>query len=161
MGTPWFNPVHLALRAFLVSFQTPILTGAVKVSTAFLFCAHKKDHGNTSIDRKQATMNSFNNNHNVTMTENTTGVEKLESKLQTVAATFRRERDEAHRSKELAFERLRLAEQDANASKQGLIALQTKFDMLQKESGDDADREIQQLQNDVKLLTKQVRVCVV
>jgi hypothetical protein len=39
----------------------------------------------------------------------------LESKLHTVAASFRQSRDEAHRAQQLATERLRLAVEECNA----------------------------------------------
>lgn len=81
----------------------------------------------------------------------------MEAKLHNVAAAFRRERDEAHRRKELAEERLRLAKEDAEAARLSTAALKEKLDDLESKSGATAHSEIEQLQKDVQVLTAQVR----
>lgn len=81
----------------------------------------------------------------------------IESKLQGVAAAYRRERDEAYRSKQLALERLNLTQQEANAVKQSVASLFAKLEDLKKQSGADALQEIETIKQRVQVLTHQVR----
>lgn len=85
----------------------------------------------------------------------------LESKVHEFAADFRRQRDEAHRGKELSAERLRLTKEEVGAANKSLQALKNKLSELKKASGTAATQEIQQLQNEVDSLTNQVRSVVV
>jgi len=90
-------------------------------------------------------------------TATTNNDQALEAKLHGVAAAFRRERDEAHRQRELANERLRLTREEADAAAKSLAAMRTKLDDLERASGEAAERQIERLKAEVESLTNQVR----
>jgi hypothetical protein len=81
---------------------------------------------------------------------------EIESKLQGVAAAYRRERDEALRSKSLASERLKLVHLEADAARKSVTDLQTKLQNLKKQSGNDALEEINGIKLKVQDLSHQV-----
>ena len=78
----------------------------------------------------------------------------MEDKLHGVAASFRRERDEAHRRQWTAKERLRLVEQEAQAMAVTVESMEKDYKALQQKMGN--EQELQTLMRDVELLTKEV-----
>ena len=79
----------------------------------------------------------------------------VEDKLHTMAANFRRERDEAHRRQMTAKERLRLAEQEAAAMTATVAVMEKDYKALQQQMGNEQD--MQNLAKDVEMLIKEVR----
>jgi ATPase subunit of ABC transporter with duplicated ATPase domains len=85
--------------------------------------------------------------------------EAIVDKLHGALATFRRERDEVHRAKELAFERLRLAREERMAADRNLQSMKDKYDkMMQSMSKSDGNNnEVAKLQTEVERLSREVR----
>jgi uncharacterized protein HemX len=85
--------------------------------------------------------------------------EAIVDKLHGALATFRRERDEVHRAKELAFERLRLAREERMATERNLQSMKDKYEkMIQSVSKfDGKDNEVAKLQTEVERLSREVR----
>ena len=85
--------------------------------------------------------------------------EAIVDKLHGALATFRRERDEVHRAKELAFERLRLVRQERIEAERNVRSLQDKYDqMMQSISQSNGnDYEIAKMQVEVERLSREVR----
>lgn len=81
----------------------------------------------------------------------------MEAKLQRMAAGLRRERDEAHRERELASERLRLAKEEEEAAGKTLESMKLKLKELEAASGAGAKNEIEHLKTKVENLENQVR----
>lgn len=79
----------------------------------------------------------------------------MEDKLHGVAASFRRERDEAHRRQWTAKERLRLVQQEAQAMAATVESMEKDYKAMQQKMG--SEQELQALMRDVDLLTKEVR----
>lgn len=87
--------------------------------------------------------------------------EAIVDKLHGALATFRRERDEVHRAKELAFERLRLVREESVAAERTVQSMQDKYDEMMRSvasnnNGNQED-EILKLQTEVERLTREVR----
>jgi uncharacterized coiled-coil DUF342 family protein len=85
--------------------------------------------------------------------------EAIVDKLHVALASFRRERDEVHRSKELAVERLRLVREERMEAEKTIQSMQQKYDqMIQsinfKEGSQ--DDEITKLQQEVERLSREV-----
>ena len=83
----------------------------------------------------------------------------LESKLQEYAAKMRQERDEAHRHKQLAEERLRLAQDEAKSTELSTTDLKEKLAELDFKSGQKALQKVEMLKEEVKHLTREVSDC--
>ncbi len=89
--------------------------------------------------------------------------EAIVDKLHGALATFRRERDEVHRAKELAVERLRLAREEREAAERTVQSMQEKYDRLiksvsssSKSNSNSNDDEITKLQAEVERLSREV-----
>ena len=84
---------------------------------------------------------------------------QLESKIHTVAASFRQKRDEAHRSQQLATERLRLATEECEAVAKSVQSAQENLKAMQEKAGGSnaAKHERATLQAEVSHLAKEVR----
>lgn len=85
--------------------------------------------------------------------------EIIVDKLHGALATFRRERDEVHRAKELAVERLRLVREERMASERNVNAMQEKYDEMMNtvSSNGSQDDDIDKLQAEVDRLSREVR----
>lgn len=90
----------------------------------------------------------------------TTMDQQIEAKLQGVAASWRRERDEAHRQKQLALERLRLAQEEVEATEKSTMALVHKLHELKSECGEKAEQGNGQLKREVEEGTERVSLLV-
>ena len=84
--------------------------------------------------------------------------EAIVDKLHGALATFRRERDEVHRTKELASVRLCLAKEERTKAERTVQAMQEKYDqMMQSVSKINGnDDEISKLQVEVQRLSREV-----
>ena len=84
---------------------------------------------------------------------------QLESKIHTVAASFRQKRDEAHRSQQLATERLRLATEECEAVAKSVQTAEANLKTMQEKAGGctAVKQERATLQGEVAHLTKEVR----
>lgn len=91
-----------------------------------------------------------------TTTTTTTATDTLESKIQGAAAMYRRERDEAHRTHQLAREKLVLIEDETAAAIRTLQSMQHKVQQVQIEL-EKEQQHIHNVQRDVETLTQQVR----
>jgi hypothetical protein len=98
--------------------------------------------------------NNGNSNSNISAISTSS----LEAKIQTVAATLRQKRDEAHRTQQLALERLRLVRQEADALQGTVNDLQNKLETIQNQAGGSsrAKDELEKLYKDVDMLAKEV-----
>ncbi len=85
--------------------------------------------------------------------------EIIVDKLHGALATFRRERDEVHRAKELAVERLRLVREERMAAERNVNAMQEKHDEMMNSvsSTGTQDDDIDKLQAEVDRLSREVR----
>lgn len=85
--------------------------------------------------------------------------EAIVDKLHGALSVLRRERDELHRSKELALERYRLAKEEREAAEQRNKSLQQKYDEI--ESADTKQKrqnDITALNAEVERLSREVRL---
>lgn len=84
--------------------------------------------------------------------------EAIVDKLHGALATFRRERDEVHCAKELAFERLRLVREERMASERAVQSMQNKYDQMMQSiaSNGNQDDEIMKLQVEAERLSREV-----
>lgn len=114
----------------------------------------------SSYARNANNNNPYKNNTNTNTTTSTTNNNNIESKLHTVAASFRQKRDEAHRANQLAIERLRLSQEVVDTLNLNVKDLQYKLDTLKKNSGSTVEGKdiIQKLHQDVNILTKEVNI---
>ena len=111
--------------------------------------------------------------HNATSKNgNPNNREKIVDKLHSALSTLRKERDELHRSKELAAERLRLAKEERVGAERNLALLQGKYDHIVSPSFTGNDKvagsgdvsgsnggnkvEIEKLQSEVERLGREV-----
>ena len=86
--------------------------------------------------------------------------EAIVDKLHVALATFRRERDEVHRSKELSFERLRLSREERMAAETIVQSMQEKYDKMMSSMASphgNQDDEIKKLQSEAERLSREVR----
>ena len=97
---------------------------------------------------------------------------KIVDKLHSALSTLRKERDELHRSKELAAERLRLAKEERMGAERNLALLKGKYDHIVSPSFTGNDKvagsgygsgsnggnkaEIEKLQSEVEMLGREV-----
>lgn len=86
-----------------------------------------------------------------------TGREEIVDKLHGALAAFRRERDDLHRKKELATERLRLVTEEREAMEKTIRAMQEKLDQLEKSVSDAGKLQLVQLEKEVERLNQEVR----
>jgi len=83
--------------------------------------------------------------------------EVIVDKLHGALAILRRERDEAHRAKELSVERLRLARDERVDAENNLHSLQENYDrMVSSNTKDSRQVEIGKLQAEVERLSREV-----
>ena len=66
------------------------------------------------------------------------GREEIVDKLHGALAAFRRERDDLHRKKELATERLRLVTEEREAMEKTIRSMQEKLNNLNKSASEEA-----------------------
>jgi hypothetical protein len=84
--------------------------------------------------------------------------EELVDKLHGTLSILRRERDELHRAKQLAVERLRLIKEERVAAEENLLILRDKYDRIISSNVQDERRgEIAKLQSEVERLGREVR----
>jgi uncharacterized coiled-coil DUF342 family protein len=85
--------------------------------------------------------------------------EIIVDKLHGALATFRRERDEVHRAKELAVERLRLVREERVATERNVNAMQEKYDEMMSAASSNRNQvdDIDNLQAEVDRLSREVR----
>lgn len=84
------------------------------------------------------------------------GREEIVDKLHGALASFRRERDDLYRKKELASERLRVANEDTEHMEKILRSMQEKLNVLKKSESDQGKLELCKLEHDVERLNKEV-----
>ena len=88
--------------------------------------------------------------------------EVIVDKLHSALATLRRERDELHRSKELAIERVKLAKEERSNTEKTVNSLQIHLDTLISSlpgtGVNSVEMEITILKNEVERLTQEVRI---
>jgi uncharacterized protein YlxW (UPF0749 family) len=103
-------------------------------------------------------MNINQHNESISSNSNSEISTSLEAKIQNVAATLRQKRDEAHRTQQLALERLRLVRQEADALEATVKDLQSKLETVQNQAGGSARAkdELEKLYKDVDMLSKEV-----
>ena len=88
---------------------------------------------------------------------NQNGGETIINKINGALATFRRERDDNHRAKELAVERLRLVRVDRESTEKNIAAMKEKLRQLK--DGTVASRgELVRVENEVEQLRREVSV---
>ena len=83
--------------------------------------------------------------------------EAFVDKLQGVMAAMRRERDELHRKKALAEERLRLFQEEKEALEKSCSNAQVQLEALQESGNEGAIQEVVELEKEVIRLNKEVR----
>jgi hypothetical protein len=91
--------------------------------------------------------------------DRTTTTMNMEARLHNVAASFRQKRDEAYRLQQVAYERCKLVDEEVEVAQQTVEALRTKLNHLQQQAGctPAAKEELQKLQSNVTILTREVR----
>ena len=112
--------------------------------------------------------NNVNNANNVNHSTNTTTgsmhregqEEAIVDKLQSVMAALRRERDDLHRKKALAQERLALFLEEKEALEKTHANALIKLEELKKSGNEDAIQEVVGLEQEVIRLNKEVRLLV-
>mmetsp|Transcript_20543 Transcript_20543/g.30877 ORF Transcript_20543/g.30877 Transcript_20543/m.30877 type:complete len:227 (+) Transcript_20543:131-811(+) len=83
--------------------------------------------------------------------------EVLVDKITAALAALRNERDDLHRQKSLAEERMRLVEEEKEALQQSVADARLKYSQLQSQaSSEEAKQELQDLERDVTMLQKEV-----
>lgn len=85
--------------------------------------------------------------------------EDIVEKLHGALADLRRERDEEHRKKELAVERLRLVTEEREALEKTVASMKENLSTLLKKSDKEAKNDVVKLQTDVDRLNREVRDC--
>lgn len=96
-------------------------------------------------------MSSSNDSSN-----NNNGREAIVDKLHGALAAFRRERDDLHRKKELAVERMRLVKEEHDATEKTVRSMQAKLMELQSSaSSEAAQREVAKLRQEVERLNRE------
>jgi len=98
-----------------------------------------------------STMMTNNNN------SSDTTAEAIVDKLHGVMAALRRERDDLHRKKALAEERVRLIQEEKEALEKTVTAAQTKLETLHESGNADALKEMRDMEDEVTRLNKEVR----
>ena len=95
---------------------------------------------------------------NIMYTSTTTGDarEEIVDKLHGALAAFRRERDELHRKKELAAERLQLVKEEQQAIERTVHAMQENLNQLNKTGSEEAKKDLEQMEKDVDQLHRTV-----
>jgi chromosome segregation ATPase len=84
--------------------------------------------------------------------------EELVDKLHGTLSILRRERDELHRAKQLAVERLHLIKEERSTAESNLHTLQQKYDrIVSSHQRDERRNEIVKLQSEVERLGREVR----
>ena len=84
--------------------------------------------------------------------------EELVDKLHGTLSILRRERDELHRAKQLAVERLHLIKEERSTAESNLRTLQEKYDrIVSSHQRDERRNEIVKLQSEVERLGREVR----
>jgi chromosome segregation ATPase len=83
--------------------------------------------------------------------------EGLVNKLQGALSKFRNERDQLHRSKELALEKCLLVQQEADALQTSVSSMKDKFTMKRKVS-ETLKKELGPLEETVQAESKQVSI---
>ena len=82
--------------------------------------------------------------------------EEIVDKLHGALSAFRRERDELHRKKELAVERLRVAKEQQEATEKTIHDMQDKLNHISKSGSDDANKELKGIEKEVERLHREV-----
>ena len=101
--------------------------------------------------------NSSNNSKNPYQTrQDGVGEEAIVNKLHGVIASLRRERDDLHRRKTLAVERLALFQEERNALEKTCASAQAKLDLVRKSGDKEAMEEVVELEKEVMRLDKEV-----
>mmetsp|Transcript_25753 Transcript_25753/g.42874 ORF Transcript_25753/g.42874 Transcript_25753/m.42874 type:complete len:231 (+) Transcript_25753:145-837(+) len=95
----------------------------------------------------------MNNNNN----ELPPAREAIVDKLHGALSAFRRERDDLHRKKQLAEERLRLMREEQGAMETSVNAMTAKLHKLQESGNAEALQELQTMEQDVMKLQKEVQ----
>ena len=112
-------------------------------------------------------MNNSNPNHiglghSSTQRQNPQHREAIVDKLNGALAVLRRERDELHRTKELAMERLRLAKEERMSMEKSVRTIQNKLHKLSSsvsgEGNQAENNDISKAQQEVERLTREVRI---
>ncbi len=85
------------------------------------------------------------------------GEEAIVDKLHGVMAALRRERDDLHRKKALAEERLALFQEEKEALEKTHTNARIKLEALKTSGNEDAIREVTELEHEVIRLNKEVR----
>ncbi len=93
-----------------------------------------------------------------TTTSTTNCREAIVDKLHGVMAAMRRERDELHRKKALAEERLRLFQEEKEALEKTSANVQVQLEALQESGNEDAIQHVLELEKEVLRLNKEVRL---
>lgn len=109
-------------------------------------------------------MNRYPNdptNYNGNLNSSGKKKEAIVEKLNYALSSFRRERDQIHREKELADERLRLAVEERQEIESTVAAMQAKLDELTQitianQNDQDKNNNINMLQEEVERLGKEV-----
>jgi len=83
--------------------------------------------------------------------------EEIVDKLHGALSAFRRERDELHRKKELAVERLRVAKEQQEATEKTIHDMQDKLNHISKSGSDDANKELKGIEKEVERLHREVQ----
>jgi uncharacterized protein YoxC len=84
-------------------------------------------------------------------------VQTIVDKLHGALAVFRRECDELHRKKQLAVERLRLEQEEKDATEKTIHGMQETLNQLNKSGSEEAKRELEQMEKDVEQMNREVR----
>lgn len=83
--------------------------------------------------------------------------EVLVDKITAALSALRNERDDLHRQKSLAEERMRLLEEEKEALQQSVADARSKYGQLESQaSSEEAKQELQDLERDVTMLQKEV-----
>jgi hypothetical protein len=93
-----------------------------------------------------------------TTTSTTNCREAIVDKLHGVMAGMRRERDELHRKKALAEERLRMFQEEKEALEKTSANAQVQLKALQESGNEDAIQHVLELEKEVLRLNKEVRL---
>lgn len=110
---------------------------------------------NTTMANSNATT-TMHHNHNH---REGGGEEAIVDKLHGVMAALRRERDDLHRKKALAEERLALFQEEKEALEKTHTNARVKLEALKTSGNEDAIREVTELEQEVIRLNKEVSWC--
>jgi hypothetical protein len=95
--------------------------------------------------------------NSATANNNEPARETIVDKLHGALSAFRRERDDLHRKKQLAEERLRLMREEQGAMEASVNAMTIKLHKLQESGNEEALQELKAMEEQVLKLQKEVR----